>query len=154
MATKKEQVWVIVEFDDDHIVPTVHQQSIDNYDTAFAEAMKLAKKYRDETKLNGEITSNEDDGRIEVEVLSQYHHFSVQAVDLPQTKAKKSKKKKHPVLVICYGHASNYDDADIAIKEYEEAVRGCDPSSSECARYNYILTRLRAGATRIDDRFA
>lgn len=151
----QKPVWVIVEFDDDNdIVPTVHQQSIDDYDKAFAEAMKLAKKYRKETKLKGKITSNLDDGRIEVEVLSQYHHFSVHAIDLPKPKAKDKPKKKDRVTVISYCQGKTYPNAEAAIKEYEEAVRGCDPGSSECGRYNYVLMKLRDGAKIIDDSFA
>lgn len=150
----QKQVWVIVETDDaDSNDIKVHQQSIDEYDKAFAKAMSLAKKYRADTKLSGTITHNKDDGRIDVEVLSQYHHFTLHAVDLPPT-GKDKPKKKDRVTVISNCRGTKYPNAEAAIKEYEEAVRGCDPRSSECGRYNYILMKLREGAKIIDDSFA
>ena len=150
----QKQVWVIVETDDaDSNDIKVHQQSIDDYDKAFAKALSLAKKYRADTKLSGAITHNTDDGRIDVEVLSQYHHFTVHAVDLPPT-GKDKPKKKDRVTVISNGRGTKYPNAEAAIKEYEEAVRGCDPRSSEYGRYNYILMKLREGAKIIDDSFA
>ena len=115
--------------------------------------MSLAKKYRADTKLSGTITHNTDDGRIDVEILSQYHHFTLHAVDLPPT-SKDKLKKKDRVTVISNGRGTKYPNAEAAIKEYEEAVRGCDPRSSECGRYNYILMKLREGAKIIDDSFA
>ena len=150
----QKQVWVIVETDDaDSKDIKVHQQSIDDYDKAFDTAMSLARKYRADTKLSCEITHNKDDGRIDVEVLSQYHHFTVHAVDLPPT-GKDKPKKKDRVTVICGARGYTYENAETAIAEYEEAVRGCDPNSSECARYNYILRQLRDGAKIVDDQFA
>lgn len=146
----QKQVWVIVENDDaDSKDIKVHQQSIDDYDKAFDTAMSLAMKYRADTKLSCEITHNKDDGRIDVEVLSQYHHFTVHAVDLPPT-GKDKPKKKDRVTVICYGLGKTYDNAEKAIKFYTDAVHGCDPNSSECSRYNYILDKLRSGAKIID----
>lgn len=154
METKKDQVWVIVETDDtDSKDIKVHQQSIDDYDKAFGKALSLAQNYRADTKLACEITHNKDEGRVDVEVLNQYHHFTVHAVDLPR-KGKNKPKKKDRVTVISYGRGHTYENADAAIKEYEEAVRNCDPGSSECARYNYVLMKLREGAKIIDDQFA
>lgn len=90
----QKQVWVIVETDDADLNDIkVHQQSFNDYDKAFAKAMSLAMNYRADTKLSGAITHNKDDGRIDVEVLSQYHHFTVHAVGLPPTGKDKPTKK-------------------------------------------------------------
>ena len=146
----KKQVFVVVEWDDDVITPIVHEDSEDTYDKAWKKAIGMAQKYRAEAKsAAGEITMNEDDGRIEVEVLSQYHHFSVQAINCPPT-GKDKPKKKDRVTVVCYGLGKTYTNAEEAIKFYTEAVHGCDPNSSECSRYNYILDKLRSGAKMID----
>ena len=146
----KKQVWVIVEWDDEEITPTVHEDSKPTYDKAWSKAIRLAQTYRAEAKsAAGEITMNEDEGRIEVAVLAQYHHFAVQAINCPPT-GKDKPKKKDRVTVICYGLGKNYDNAEQAIKFYTDAVHGCDPSSSECSRYNYILDKLRSGAKIID----
>lgn len=150
MESKKDQVWVIVETDDaDSDAIKVHQQSIDDYDKAFGKALSLAQNYRADTKLACEITHNKDEGKVDVEVLNQYHHFTVHAVDLPR-KGKNKPKKKDRVTVICYGRGHTYDNAEQAITFYTDAVHGCDPSSSECSRYNYILDKLRSGAKMID----
>lgn len=150
----QKQVWVIVETDDaDSTDIMVHRQSIVDYDKAFGKAMSLAMQYRADTKLACEITHNKDDGRIDVEVLGQYHHYTIHAVDLPPT-GKDKPKKKDRVTVICGARGRTYENAAKAIEEFEEAVRGCDPSSSECARYNYILMQLRDGAKIVDDQFA
>lgn len=146
----KKQVWVIVEWDDEEITPTVHEDSKPTYDKAWSKAIRLAQTYRAEAKsAAGEITMDEDEGRIEVAVLAQYHHFAVQAINCPPT-GKDKPKKKDRVTVICYGLGKNYDNAEQAIKFYTDAVHGCDPSSSECSRYNYILDKLRSGAKIID----
>lgn len=146
----QKQVWVIVETDDaDSMDIKVHPKSIDDYDKAFAKAMSLASKYRADTKLACEITHNKDDGRIDVEVLSQYHHFTVHAVELPPT-GKDKPKKKDRVTVISRGFGKDYANAEAAIKFYTEAVHGCDPQSSECARYNEILDMLRRGFKVVD----
>ena len=146
----KQQVWVIIEWDDDVITPKVHEDSKPTYDKAWSKAISLAQTYRAEAKsAAGEITMNEDEGRIEVEVLSQYHHFAVQAINCPPT-GKDKPKKKDKVTVICYGLGKTYDNAEKAIKFYTDAVHGCDPNSSECSRYNYILDKLRGGAKIID----
>lgn len=146
----QKQVWIIVEWDDDEITPKVYEDSKPTYDEAWAKAINMAQTYRAEAKTAaGEITMNEDDGRIEVEVLSQYHHFAVQAINCPPT-GKDKPKKKDKVTVICYGLGKTYDNAEKAIKFYTDAVHGCDPNSSECSRYNYILDKLRIGAKIID----
>lgn len=150
----QKQVWVIVENDDREATEvTVHKQSIEEYDKAFGKAMSLALKYRADMPGASEITHNKDDGKVHVEVAGLYHHFTVHAVDLPPT-GKDKPKKKDRVTVICGARGYTYENAEKAIKEYEEAVRGCDPNSSECARYNYILRQLRDGAKIVDDQFA
>lgn len=146
----QKQVWIIIEWDDDVITPKVYEDSKPTYDEAWAKAINMAQTYRAEAKsAAGEITMNEDEGRIEVEVLSQYHHFAVQAINCPPT-GKDKPKKKDKVTVICYGLGKTYDNAEKAIKFYTDAVHGCDPNSSECSRYNYILDKLRSGAKMID----
>lgn len=147
----KQQVWVILEWDDDMTFPpTLHKDSKPTYDKAWSKAISLAQTYRAEAKsAAGEIIMNEDEGRIEVEILSQYHHVAVYAINCPPT-GKDKPKKKDRVTVVCYGLGKTYDNAEQAIKFYTDAVHGCDPSSSECSRYNYILDKLRSGAKMID----
>lgn len=146
----KKQLFVVIEWDDDIITPKVHEDSKPTYDEAWSKAFNMAHTYRAEAKsAGGEITMNKDEGRIEVEVLSQYHHFAVQAINCPPT-GKDKPKKKDRVTVVCYGLGKTYANAEAAIKFYTDAVHGCDPNSSECSRYNYILDKLRSGAKMID----
>ena len=147
----QKQIFVIIEWDDDMDgTPTLHEDSKPTYDEAWSKAIDLAQTYRAEAKkAAGKFTMDKDEGRIEVEVLSQYHHFAVQAINCPPT-GKDKPKKKDRVTVVCYGLGKTYDNAEKAIKFYTDAVHGCDPNSSECSRYNYILDKLRSGSKIID----
>lgn len=146
----QKQLFVVIEWDDDVITPKVHEDSKSTYDEAWSKAINLAQTYRAEAKdAAGKLTMDKDEGRIEIEVLSQYHHFAVQAINCPPT-GKDKPKKKDRVTVICYGLGKTYDTAEKAIKFYTDAVHGCDPRSSECSRYYYILDKLRSGAKIID----
>ena len=82
----KQQVWVVIEWDDDISTPIIHEDSKPTYDEAWSKALDLAQTYQVEAKsAAGELTMNMDEGRIDVEVLSQYHHFAVYSINCPTT---------------------------------------------------------------------
>jgi hypothetical protein len=62
-----------------------------------------------------------------------------------------SRKKAQKVIVTCYGQRKEYATASKAINFFTLAVNGCDPQSSECGRYQRILTRLYAGQRIVSD---
>ena len=62
-----------------------------------------------------------------------------------------NRKKAQKVIVTCYGQRKEYATASKAINFFTLAVNGGDPQSSECGRYQRILTRLYAGQHIVSD---
>ena len=55
------------------------------------------------------------------------------------------------VTTKCYGEVKTWKSKAEAIKYFTEAMFGCDPGTSECARYTTILSKLRSGETMATD---
>lgn len=62
-----------------------------------------------------------------------------------------NRKQAQKVIVTCYGERKEFATASKAINFFTLAVNGCDPQSSECGRYQRILTRLYAGQRIVSD---
>ena len=145
MANKKDLIFIIVETDDnDTNEVDVAQKSFTDYDHAYKHAETLANKYVKDCGLKCEVTGNLDEGKIDVDVMGQYHHYRVMSVPAPVV-PKTNPKLMDAVTVVCYNQREDFKTREQAIKKYTAAVNGCDPNSSECARYNAILNQLYAG---------
>lgn len=145
MANKKDLIFIIVETDEnsrDEV--NVVQQSFTDYDRAFRHAETLANKYATKTKLKCDISANGDDGKVIVSVMGMDHIYTVSSVPAPVV-PKTNPKLMDAVTVVCYNQREDFKTREQAIKKYTAAVNGCDPNSSECARYNAILNQLYAG---------
>ena len=146
---KQNKLWAIIEWDENVLdeEPTLHTQLYASYDEAWKEAKKKAKSYEKECGIDCELTEMDDEGRVYLNVYGQNHYFAVKEVKQPAEK--KAKKKPQKVTVIDHGRGKDWPSAEEAIKFYETGVACCDPNSSECAAYNYILAQLRRGNTLV-----
>lgn len=145
MANKKNLIYIIVETDENsRDVVNVVQQSFTDYKKAYGHAETLAKKYASKTKLKCDISADSDEGKVIVSVLGMDHIYTVSSVPAPVV-PKTNPKLMDSVTVICYNQREDFKTRDQAIKKYTAAVNGCDPNSSECARYNAVLNQLYAG---------
>lgn len=61
------------------------------------------------------------------------------------------RKRSREAKVTCYGVTKTFASTSKAINFYMLAVNGCDPQSSECARYNNILRQLYGGRRIVSD---
>lgn len=141
----QNKLWAIIEWDENVLdeYPTLHTQLYASYDEAWKEAKKQAKSYAKECVPNCQLTTYDDDGKVELNVYGQSHYFAVNEVKPPVEK--KAKKKPQKVTVIHHGVGKEWPSAEEAIKFYETSVACCDPHSSECATYNDIIAQLRRG---------
>jgi hypothetical protein len=55
------------------------------------------------------------------------------------------------VKVTCYSKTKTFKTKKQAIAYFMEGVYSCDPNSSECGRYIYIISKLRAGEKEVSD---
>lgn len=55
------------------------------------------------------------------------------------------------IKVTCYGKTDTFKSKKQAIAYFMEGVYSCDPNSSECGRYMYIISELMAGAKEVSD---
>jgi hypothetical protein len=55
------------------------------------------------------------------------------------------------IKVTCYGKTDTFKSKKQAIAYFMEGVSFCDPNSSECGRYMYIISELLAGAKEVSD---
>jgi len=151
---KSEKLFVVVEWDDGADLsesPDIAGTACTTEQLALASANVAAQEYGRSSRCKFDIKVDRDDRRVSCSILGQAHRFKVREVKLPagyvlvKTGATGKPKKKDRVTVITRGFGKYYDNAEAAIKFYTEAVHGCDPQSSECARYNTILDMLRRG---------
>ena len=54
------------------------------------------------------------------------------------------------ITVICYGTKHEFKTKKAAIDFFTEGTWYCDPNSSECCRYNEIISRILCGETFIN----
>lgn len=59
--------------------------------------------------------------------------------------------RKKPVTVTCYGEVEVFPSMSAAINFFAEGMESCDPNSSECKRYKYIIDQLLEGSTKVSD---
>lgn len=59
--------------------------------------------------------------------------------------------RKKPVTVTCYGEVEVFPSMSAAINFFAEGAESCDPNSSECKRYKYIIDQLLEGSTKVSD---
>ena len=59
--------------------------------------------------------------------------------------------RKKPVTVTCYGEVEVFPSMSAAISFFAEGAESCDPNSSECKRYKYIIDQLLEGGTKVSD---
>ena len=69
----------------------------------------------------------------------------------PAEQINQQRKRAREVKVTCYGVTKTFSSPSKAINFYTLAVNGCDPQSSECARYNNILRQLYGGRRIVSD---
>lgn len=55
------------------------------------------------------------------------------------------------ITVVVYGKTQTFKTRKDALRCFAEAVKWCDPSSSEAQRYNNILNQLMDGETECYD---
>ena len=55
------------------------------------------------------------------------------------------------IKVTCYGDQKLFKSKRQAINYFMQGVYSCDPNSSECGRYMYIISELLAGAKEVSD---
>lgn len=156
---KSEKLFVIVDWDDGADLsdsPEIAEAACTSEELALASSIVAAQEYGRSSRCKFDIKVDRDDRRVSCYILGQAHRYKVHEVKLPAgyTLVKKGAagkpKKKDRVAVITRGIGKYYASAEAAIKFYTEAVHGCDPQSSECARYNTILDMLRRGFKVID----
>lgn len=156
---KSEKLFVVVEWDDGADLsesPEIAGAACTSEQLALASANVAAQEYGRSSKCKFDVKVDRDDLRVSCNILGQAHRFKVREVKLPagyalvKTGAAGKPKKKERVTVISRGIGKYYASAEAAIKFYTEAVNGCDPQSSECARYNEIINMLRSGFKVVD----